>query len=286
MSERLFGRFTVLRRLGQGASGVVDAALDEAGTLVALKRIPLQALTGMAEDTEAIVQRFDDQASVLQRLRHPAVVSVLEHGIDTRNQILWLLLELASGHPLSRHTESAHLLPPALVLDIGAQLASGLAAAHALGLVHRDLKADNVRIQWPQAQVKLLDFGLAHLHDDVTRTATGVVMGTPALMAPELLAGATPSAASDVYALGALLYQLLCGRLPFAGHSNMAGLLRAVANEAPAPLGDAALLHLGPAAAAVQAMLASLLAKSPAARPADATTLAHTLRSLSAAAKV
>lgn len=282
-----FGPFTLLRPLGQGASGRVDAALDASGALVALKRVALTALGQTGPGSEAAIERFGKQAQALMRLRHPAVAATLAHGVDTSGQILWLAMELAPGHSLEHHTNARHLLPPAMVLRMGAQLSEALAAAHALGLIHRDLKAANVRVLLPEGSVKLLDFGLARELADMTQTATGVVMGTPECMAPELLAGARASAAGDVYALGVLLYQLLTGHLPFEGHAQLASLLRAVAHDAPTPLAR----WLGPVGigaaqavpAGLQLLLDDLLAKRASERPAAGAPLSQRLQELAQA---
>jgi serine/threonine protein kinase len=282
-----FGPFTLLRPLGQGASGRVDAALDASGALVALKRVALASLRDTAPSSEAAIEQFGKQAQALMQLRHAAVAATLAHGVDASGEMLWLAMELAPGHSLEHHTNARHLLPPAMVLRIGAQLSEALAAAHALGLIHRDLKAANVRLLLPAGSVKLLDFGLARQLDDMAQTATGVVMGTPECMAPELLAGARASPASDVYALGVLLYQLLTGHLPFEGHAQLASLLRAVAHEAPAPLaqwlGTGGPTEAQALPAGLQSLLDALLAKRASERPAAGAALSQRLQELAAA---
>jgi eukaryotic-like serine/threonine-protein kinase len=280
-----FGPYQLQRLLGQGATGRVDLALDGSGMPVALKRMPLSAVRHNEAEPEAdTLARFEALSQRLQALQHPGIVACLGHGHEPDSATLWLAMAVAPGHALSQHLHAAHRLPDALVLEIGAQLASALAAAHAQGLLHRDLKPDNVRLQLQggQAQAQLLDFGLSHLAGDAgSATATGVVLGSPAYMAPELLAGARPSAASDFYALGVLLYELLCLRLPFGageGPQALAALLRAVASQAPTPLAQTR-PHWA-AAAALQPLFNELLAKRPGERPADGQALAQRLRDI------
>jgi serine/threonine-protein kinase len=180
-------------------------------------------------------------------------------------------MELAAGSELGRYTRMPRLLPEALVLQIGERLARALAHAHAQGVVHRDIKPGNVLFDLPTGRLKLMDFGIAGLAD-LQRTRTGVVLGSPAYMAPEQLAGAAADARSDLYSLGVLLFELLAGRLPHE-QASLGELLRAVARE-PAP--DLCLLRpaLSPALAAV---VAQALHKQPARRPADSLALADAL---------
>jgi len=225
----LAGRFERVKLLGSGASGIVYAAIDhQERRWVALKlraRQPSGNLEVQAE-TQARLAAEGQQA---QALHHPDIVTVFDFG-TLADGSSWLAMQLVPGCDLTRYTLRQHLLPEPLVLQIGERLALALAHAHAAGVVHRDIKPANVLAHWPTDTLKIVDFGLSRSANSLT-TGTGLILGTPHYMAPELLAGAVPDAASDFYALGAMLFQLLSGRLPFEAQ-NLGELLQRVSNEA------------------------------------------------------
>jgi serine/threonine-protein kinase len=269
LPAELTQRFDWLRRLGGGSSGTVHAALDrQLHRVVALKLVPL------AEGSPLLRERFDAEAQAARRLAHPDIVTTLDSGIAARHG--WLAMELVAGVPLSRYTAPARLLPEPLVLQAGARLAAALAHAHTQGVLHRDLKPANVMVHWPSGVLKLGDFGLARLVASQA-TRSGVLLGSPAYMAPELLAGAPPAAASDLYALGATLFELFTGRPPFVpAGGSMGELLRQVASQ-PAPPLCSIRPELPPT---LDALLAQLLAKRAAHRPASARDVASQLHAL------
>ena len=269
-AAEVFGDYRLDRVLGEGASATVHLAQHrQGGHWVALK---IMAPQGDAEVQAAARERFVREADVVRRLHHPGIVAILDVG-ETDGR-LWLAMEAVPGSSLERYVQGKRLLPPPLVARIGERIAQALACAHGQGVIHRDLKPANVLVDWPTDTVKVADLGLAR-SADAAQTATGLVLGTPAYMAPEQLAGCVPNAATDLYALGVMLYQLVAGRLPHDG-ATMGALLRQVARE-PAP--DLMLLQPG-TPPALAAEIAHLMAKRPADRPASAQAAASALGAL------
>jgi serine/threonine protein kinase len=272
-SPPTIGPYRLLRPIGRGSMGVVHLALDTAAQRhVALKTLPLPP---DAPADDPALQRFLGEVDAARRLSHPDIVVL--HGAGRHQGTAWLAMELLSGCELGRYTRAPRLLPEPLVLHIGQRLARALAHAHAQGVVHRDIKPGNVMLDLPTGALKLTDFGVAGLADH-SRTRTGVVLGTPHYMAPEQLAGAEADARSDLYSLGVLMFQLLCGRLPHE-QASLGELLRSVARD-PAPDLRTLRPDLQPA---VVALVARALHKQPAQRHGSCAELADALAALSQA---
>ena len=267
-----FGPYRVLRPLGRGTAGTVHLALDDStNTAVALKVVPLGTPENAALFNEAR-GRFLVEAYAARRLAHPDIVSVLSAGEAQGRG--WIAMELVPGTDLGRYTHAARLLPEALVLRVGQRLAAALAHAHGAGIVHRDIKPSNVMAHWPSSTLKLTDFGLARTVD-MAATRSGLVLGSPAYMAPEQLAGAVPDARTDLYALGVTLFQLLAGRLPHDAPSIGELLHRVASQEAPD------IRSLCPqASSGLSNLLQALLAKAPAQRMQHAGDAAQALAKL------
>lgn len=270
----LAGRYRLGARLGQGAHAEVREAVDlRTGNLVAVKLISLPLDLPDPQRKEWL-QRLQREADLARRLDHPDIVAVIEAGLQSGGA--WLAMERVRGVDLSRYTQRHLLLPETLVLRIGARVAAALAHAHANGIVHRDLKPANVLVNLADGQVKLADFGVAR-DEDNSATRTGMTLGTPAYMAPEQLAGAPASAASDTYALGVMLFELLAGRRPHQA-ANLGELLKATASQPPASLA-----RLRPdLPPTVVAAVEQLLAPDPTSRPADLTAWSAQVAALSA----
>ncbi|MDQ4010878.1 MAG: serine/threonine protein kinase [Actinomycetota bacterium] len=245
----------MLDRIGSGGMGVVWQARDERlQRLVAVKQLLLAPDLNPGETEEARLRALRE-ARIAARLQHPnaiVVYDVAEHDGEP-----CLVMEYLPARSLAAVLNERCFLPVGEVASIGAQVASALAAAHAAQIVHRDVKPGNILIT-NGGTAKITDFGVSRAAGDVTVTQTGMMAGTPAYLAPEVARGQVPTTASDVFSLGATLYAAVEGRAPFGEGNNQLALLHAVAaGEVPPPL------HAGP----LFAVLMSLLAKDPAARP-------------------
>jgi serine/threonine-protein kinase len=252
--------YDILERLGAGGMGIVfrahDAQLDRD---VALKLLPEESV-GNAEARSRLLR----EARTASALTHPHICHIYEAG--EADELVYIAMELLDGRALSDAIPPGGL-PLETTLRLGEQIADALAHAHGRGIVHRDLKANNV-ILTPEGRAVVLDFGLAkreRVPDEgstellsIAPTATGVVMGTPAYLSPEVLQGTGATAQSDIWALGIVLYDMASGQLPFHGRS-MAELAGAILKDPPAPLPGRA--HPG-----LEAIIQRCLAKEPSQR--------------------
>ncbi|MCE7010791.1 serine/threonine protein kinase [Kibdelosporangium philippinense] len=257
-------RYELVRPLGRGGMGEVwlgrDYRLDRD---VAVKLLRPNTLPAGA-DVEALIQRFNREARLTAKLENSGVPAVYDTGKDEDD--LYLVMQLIPGADLSDFQAENEPVPVSWVAAIGAQIASVLAAAHAVGLVHRDLKPRNVMIT-DTGEVKVLDFGIAVLRDvDMTRiTRTAETVGTPAYMAPEQAMHGQTSPSSDLYSLGCVLYELVTGQYVFDAHTALAMMHRHF-NDTPEPV-QSLRPDVDPRLADV---IARLLAKQPDQRPASA----------------
>jgi hypothetical protein len=258
-STVLGGRYGLTDRIAIGGMGEVWKAKDGVlGRIVAVK-ILKEEYTGDPN----FLQRFRAEARHTALLNHPGVANVFDYGEEEGSA--FLVMELVPGEPLSNIIERRKTLDPDTVLNYIGQTARALAAAHAQGLVHRDVKPGNLIIT-PDNRVKVTDFGIARLADQVPLTATGQVMGTAQYLAPEQATGQTATGSSDIYSLGIIGYECLAGRRPFTGESQIAIALAQV-NDPPPSLPEGV-------PDPVQALVMSMLAKDPKDRPATAGALA------------
>ena len=266
------GSFEVVGPLCAGGMGEVYRAVDHRlARTVALKVVP----AAVADDAERL-QRFEREAKTVAELSHPNILGIFDFGRD--GAVVYAALEYVDGSTL-RELLADGPLPARKAIDIGRQVARGLAAAHAAGILHRDVKPENV-IVTPTGHVKLLDFGIARrLPSDTDKTAslteltgTGHVLGTSGYMAPEQVRGLELDQRSDVFAAGVVLYEMLAGRAPFAAEDRAETLARILRDD-PAPL-DAAIPP------ALRRVVERCLEKSPAERFQSAADLAFTLEAL------
>ncbi|MHA7275830.1 protein kinase domain-containing protein [Arthrobacter sp. Hz1] len=261
----LGGRFKLTDRIAIGGMGEVWKAMDQVlGREVAIK-ILKEEYTGDPN----FLDRFRAEARHTALLNHDGIANVFDYGEEGGSA--YLVMELVPGQPLSTIIEREQILSPDRALSIVGQTATALSVAHRQGLVHRDVKPGNLLIL-PDGRVKITDFGIARLADQVPLTATGQVMGTAQYLAPEQATGQAATGSSDIYALGVIGYELLAGRRPFSGESQIAIALAQV-NDAPPPLPETI-------PTPVRALIASMLAKDPAERPADAELLAQAVAAI------
>ena len=248
-------RYWLLRELGRGGMGIVWLAQDQlVGRQVAVKE--LRPPQGMSDaELGTFLQRALQESTGAARIRHPGAVTLYDVLPATAaDHAVYLIMELIEGPTLAQLIAAQGSLPDAAVAAYGLQLLDVLAAAHALGVVHRDVKPANVMIT-PGGQVKLTDFGTAHIFGDARITNSGV-MGTQAYMAPELFESALITPAADLWALGATFYHAVHGRGPFDRETTAATLRAILIDDIPAP-------HCAPALAAA---IAGLLQRDPARR--------------------
>ncbi|MFG1944534.1 protein kinase [Nonomuraea sp. NPDC048826] len=247
------GRYRLVRTIGRGGMGTVWQAHDEVlGRDVAVKEVlPPPDLTGPERDVFTV--RTFREARAAGRVAHPCVAAVYdvveEHGHP------WIVMQLVRSRTLGELVREDGPMRPAEAANVGLQLLEALRAAHAAGVLHRDVKPDNVLLT-DDGRAVLTDFGIATTEDEAPVTRTGILIGTPAFMAPERAAGGPAEAASDLWALGVTLYVAVEGHSPFH-RSNALATLGAVMHAEPAPLCRAGVLA---------PVLLGLLRKNPADR--------------------
>ncbi|MBI3222510.1 MAG: serine/threonine protein kinase, partial [Nitrosomonadales bacterium] len=223
------GRYEVLSELGQGAMGVVYRAKDPLiDRVVAIKTINL----GLAlDEKEEYESRFYQEAKAAGRLSHPNIVTIYDVGKS--GDVAYIAMEFLQGRELRDIMNDDGLLPVDQVLDIVAQVASGLAYAHEHEIVHRDIKPSNIMVV-RDGHVKITDFGIARMASSAVRTQTGMVLGSPKYMSPEQVMGKAIDQRSDIFSLGVMLYEMLTGQAPFQGE-NVNAIMYQTLNAVPAP---------------------------------------------------
>lgn len=262
------GPYRLVRELGRGGMGVVHEAVDTSLD----RRVALKVISPRLAGDPAFRARFVREARAQASLDSPHVVPVYAHG--EADGALFIVTRLVPGGDLGARLRARGALPPGLAVELVAQVATGLADAHARGLVHRDVKPANVLLEARRdgGSAYLTDFGIAGREDE--QPAVRGAAGTPAYLAPELSAGGRPGPAADVYALGCVLWAALTGRPPYAATSD-AGLV-AAHRSAPVPQ----LAGLGPWERAANRVLRTALAKRPEQRYPSAAAVRDDLREL------
>lgn len=258
-------RYQLGNRIAIGGMGEVWEATD----LVIGRQVAIKILKDEYMGDPGFLERFRAEARHAALVNHEGIANVYDYGEEDGSA--YLVMELVPGEALSTILERERVLPGEQVMDIIAQTASALGAAHKAGLVHRDIKPGNLLIT-PDHRVKITDFGIARIADQVPLTATGQVMGTVQYLSPEQASGHPASPSTDIYSLGVVGYECLAGRRPFTGESQVAIAMAHINDEPPAlPV---------TVPEPMRNLVMSALAKDPADRPESAEAFARAARAL------
>lgn len=258
--------FDIARIIGRGGMGIVLEGFDSH-----LRRsVAIKVLDPQLQENDVARQRFCREARAAASIAHEHVVAMHHVAKSDGDGVPYLVMQLIQGESLEARLAKEGRLPVKDVLRIGMQTAAGLAAAHAQNLVHRDIKPGNILLEAPGGRVKLTDFGLARMAEDIKLTQTGFVAGTPMYMAPEQALGEQTDERADFFSLGAVLYEMATGQPPFAAPTVL-GVLKKIADERPTPIRQ--LCPEFPETAAV--LIEQMLAKRPVDRPVSAAALAE-----------
>jgi serine/threonine protein kinase len=267
-----FGHYLIEQQLGAGGMGAVFLARD----LRPPRQVAIKVLLGHAAQDPSFLQRFEREAAVLARLDSPHVISIYDHG--QLDGWPYLVTQYAPGGDLGRLIRERGPMPPGLATRVCSQVADALVAAHAVGVIHRDVKPENVLIrdsrleQLDRMHVYLGDFGVAHTESTGLTTA-GAVAGTWNYLAPERAQGSPGSPATDIYSVGCLLWEVLTGRPPYAGSDVEVAMAHLQDPVPQLPVGD-------DFAARANQVIARAMAKDPSQRPATALELREEIRAL------
>jgi serine/threonine-protein kinase len=275
IGQTLQGRFTIVRLLAQGGMGAVYRAVQPAEP----REVAVKVLHPGSGNDPTSLARFQREAEAMMRIQHPSAVRVYAQGVE--GEIAYLVMELVKGQSLKDRLAQRGKLPAGEAVDILVPICEALAATHEAGVIHRDLKPENIMLTGEASapggeQVKLLDFGLAKPLDDQPGqglTALGSVVGTPAYMAPEQISGRPVAATTDIYAAGALLYELVTGKLPFDSDDPLRICWLHLHGEIPPP--SSLVPGLSPA---LERAILKALSRQPEARQPSALALRDELR--------
>ncbi|WGL53841.1 Stk1 family PASTA domain-containing Ser/Thr kinase [Nocardioides sp. BP30] len=265
-------RYRITERIARGGMASVYQAHDQRLDRIVAVKIMHAGLGDGGGDDAAFAARFVREARAAARLAHPNVVAVYDQGED--DGTVFLAMEYVPGHTLRDTVIAEAPMPARKALAVMEPVLGALAAAHRAGLVHRDVKPENVLISSDGRQIKVADFGLARaVTSETQHTSTGVLIGTVSYMAPELVTDGTADARADVYAAGVLLYELLTGTKPHAGETPIQVAYKHVHADVPPPSRQVPGLP-----AYVDALVARATARDRTLRPADAGVFLHLLR--------
>jgi len=225
----LADRFEILSRIGEGGTGVVYKAKQ----ITVDRTVAIKVLGAHVSSDPTWVKRFHNEARAAARLDHPNTVRLIDFG-ETKEGLLFIAMEFLHGKALSDEIVRLGKLPPQRVLRILSQVCQSLQEAHGQGIIHRDIKPDNiflVEMKGGGDFVKVLDFSVAKMEDNAQQTRAGTVFGTPAYMSPEQARGVKLSPHSDIYACGIVAYEMLTGKLPFEGKNQQEMMIARLRSE-------------------------------------------------------
>jgi serine/threonine-protein kinase len=228
LAAALEGRYQVLAELGRGGMGIVYQAYDKQ----LKEQVAIKLLSPLLSTDHEALERLIREVSLARRVTHPNVIRI--HDLSEVNGLHYVSMEYFGGTNLKEHLKRSGPLSLLSAYQILAQVCDGLQAAHSQGVIHRDLKAQNIMIG-PSGKIKIIDFGLARSVHLEGMTATGLIMGTPEYMAPEQVAGKHADERADIYALGVILFEMLTGRVPFKGESAIAVGFQQLKDPPPSP---------------------------------------------------
>ncbi len=240
LGQLLGGRYRIIRKIGEGGMGIVY----EAEHVVIEKRVGLKVLREDFSSRQDVVERFRQEAKSASRIGHEHIIDISDFG-ETPAGASYFVMELLNGHDLAHELEAKGPLSARRTVTLSLQCARALGAAHSKGIVHRDMKPENIFLvsrDTGEDFVKIVDFGIAKMSDIETDgqpgrklTKTGMIFGTPEYMSPEQASGKKLDHRVDVYAMGVIMYELLTGKVPFVGDTFM-GILTQHMFETPQPL--------------------------------------------------
>ncbi|NND98030.1 MAG: protein kinase [Pirellulaceae bacterium] len=263
--------FQISRVIGRGGMGIVLEAFDPH----LHRNVAIKVLNPQFQANDIAKQRFCREGRAAAAISHEHVVPMYQVAKADQGEVAYLVMQLIEGDTLENRLRDGQPLPPNDVARIGMQIAAGLSAAHKRDMVHRDIKPANIMIESETNRVKLTDFGLARATDDVKLTKTGMVTGTPLYMSPEQTLGETADERSDLFSLGAVMYEMATGVAPFQAPSAL-GVMQNIMNvnpKAPHTINAGITRPLSN-------LIMSLLTKNPVDRPESASAVATALAAI------
>jgi serine/threonine protein kinase len=280
-------RYRIEKVLGRGAMGSVYEAIQ----LSVDRRVAIKTLQKKLLNEYRLVQRFYREARAASQLDHPNVVQTYDFGIDPETNVPYIAMEYLDGYELTDLIDERHALPEEETCAILGQVAAGLVEAHEKGVIHRDLKPQNIRVRVlsdGDLQAKVLDFGIAKVvrgpEDSDTLTGTGMTVGTPPYMSPEQILGEGVDARADLYSLGCILHECLTGRLPFWADDRLSIVTMHLTGKRPEL--PEYLSNAQPPTEALRHLHRVLLARHKTERPPNARVVAKILKKLAVGKQV